>query len=257
MEGQPIVPEVHLMLDAVILSDIHLGSDNCQAKYVCRLLERIVDEEIVTQRLILNGDVFDSIDFRRLSKNHWKVLSLIRKLSDHLDIIWLAGNHDGSAEIVSHLLGVTVMDDYVLESGGQRLLILHGHLFDAFLDNHPVLTWLADSIYHSLQWIDRTHYFAKLAKRGSKTFLRCTRKIEEGALDMARRRHCTSACCGHTHVALAHTDQPIAYYNSGCWTELPCHYLTVADGLVRLHAVEAETALVEAEGSKVPATLAS
>ena len=52
--------------------------------------------------------MFDSIDFRRLSKNHWKVLSLIRKLSDQIDIIWLYGNHDGSAEIISHLLGVTV-----------------------------------------------------------------------------------------------------------------------------------------------------
>ena len=71
-----------------------------------RFLERIADGELRTARLILNGDVFDSIDFRRLNKNHWKVLSLIRKLSDHLEIIWLCGNHDGSAEIVSHLLGV-------------------------------------------------------------------------------------------------------------------------------------------------------
>ena len=31
-----------VMLDAVILSDIHLGSANCQAKSVCRLLERDV-----------------------------------------------------------------------------------------------------------------------------------------------------------------------------------------------------------------------
>src|SRR5438128_1025061 len=100
------------MLDAVILSDLHLGSDNCQARRVCRMLERIVEGELVTARLILNGDVFDSIDFRRLNKAHWKVLSLLRKLSDQVEIIWLCGNHDGSAEIVSHLLGVTVMDDH-------------------------------------------------------------------------------------------------------------------------------------------------
>jgi UDP-2,3-diacylglucosamine pyrophosphatase LpxH len=236
------------MLDAVILSDIHLGSDNCQAKNVCRMLDRLVDEEIQTQRLILNGDVFDSIDFRRLNKNHWKVLSLIRKLSDQVEIIWLCGNHDGSAEIVSHLLGVKVMDDCVLESGPQRLLILHGHAFDAFLDKHRLLTWLGDCIYGFLQWIDRTHYFAKLAKHGSKTFLRCTKKIEEGAVEMARRRHCTAVCCGHTHLAVANTEQPIAYYNSGCWTELPCHYLTVADGVVRVHAFETEAAAVEALG---------
>ncbi len=231
------------MLDAVILSDIHLGSDNCQAKLVCRMLERIVDEQIVTQRLILNGDVFNSIDFRRLSKTHWKVLSLLRKLSDHLDIIWLAGNHDGTAEIFSHLLGVQVMDEFILESGDRRILILHGHIFDEFLDNHPILTWLADRIYGFLQWIDRTHYLAKVAKRGSKTFLRCTRIIEERALEMGRRRHCTAVCCGHTHVAVAHTDGPIAYFNSGCWTELPCHYLTVEAGQVRVQTFQTEEAI--------------
>jgi UDP-2,3-diacylglucosamine pyrophosphatase LpxH len=230
-----------IMLDAIILSDIHLGSDNCQAKHVCRMLERIADGEMTAQRLILNGDVFDSFDFRRLNKAHWKVLSLIRKLSDHLEIIWLCGNHDGSAEIVSHLLGVTVKDDYILESGDQRILILHGHIFDDFLDAHPILTWLGDCIYGFLQWIDSSHYFAKLAKHGSKTFLRCVQKIEDCSIEMARKLYCTAVCCGHTHAAVAKTELPIAYFNSGCWTELPCSYLTVADGIVRLHTFKPES----------------
>ena len=147
--------------------------------------------------------MFDSIDFRRLHKAHWKVLSLIRKLSDQIEIIWLCGNHDGSAEIVSHLLGVAVMDDFILESGGQRILILHGHVFDEFIDNHPVLTWLADTVYCFLQWIDRTHYFAKLAKRGSKTFLRCARKIEE-RLD----RHGPASELHRRHAAATRTRRP-------------------------------------------------
>ena len=121
------------MLDAVILSDLHLGSNNCEAKRVVELLERIVEGDMPTARLILNGDVFDSIDFRRLNKNHWKVLSLLRKMSDEVEVIWLAGNHDGSAEIISHLLGVTVEDEHVLETGNERLLILHGHTFDDFI----------------------------------------------------------------------------------------------------------------------------
>jgi UDP-2,3-diacylglucosamine pyrophosphatase LpxH len=233
------------MLDAVILSDLHLGSDNCQAKLVCELLDRIVDGELATRKLILNGDVFDSIDFRRLGKNHWKVLSLIRKLSDHLDIIWLCGNHDGSAEIVSHLLGVSVMDEFILESGNRRIFILHGHVFDEFLDAHPIVTWLADRVYNFLQWIDRTHYFAKLAKHGSKTFLRCTQKIQERAIEMARKQHCQAVCCGHTHLAVAYTEGPVAYYNSGCWTELPCHYLTVLDGVVTVQSFQAEAEVTE------------
>lgn len=223
------------MLDAVILSDLHLGSRICQARSVCEFLERIEDGELTTTRLILNGDVFDSIDFRRLGKNHWKVLSLLRKLSDQIEIVWLAGNHDGSAEIVSHLLGVTVQDEYILETGGERLLILHGHVFDEFIETYPWLSRVADSLYRLLQRIDSTHRFAKMAKHGSKTFLRCTEKIARGAVELARRRGCTMVACGHTHVPVVRREQPIPYFNSGCWTELPCGYLTVRQGHVHLH----------------------
>jgi UDP-2,3-diacylglucosamine pyrophosphatase LpxH len=238
------------MLDAVIISDLHLGSANCEAKRVCDLLERIVRGELPTSRLILNGDVFDSIDFRRLNKNHWKVLSLIRKLSDQVEIVWLAGNHDGSAEVVSHLLGVTVQDEYVLESGDEKLLVLHGHVFDEFIDSFPFLTWVADCIYRLLQCVDRTHRFAKMAKHGSKTFLRCARKIATGAVELARKRGCTMAACGHTHVPVAEVDQPVPYFNSGSWTELPCTYLTVRDGVVTLNEFRADSLL---EGLEVEA----
>jgi len=225
------------MLDAVIVSDVHLGSANCQARALSDLLERIVAGDLATARLILNGDVFDSIDFRRLNKNHWRVLSLIRKLSDQIEIVWLAGNHDGSAEIISHLLGVTVQDEYVLQSGRQRVLILHGHVFDDFIESYPRLTWLADRLYRFLQRLDRTHTFAKMAKHGSKTFLRCVKKIADGAVELARKRGCTAVVCGHVHAPCAQVEQPIPYYNTGSWTELPCTYLTVANGLVELHEV--------------------
>jgi UDP-2,3-diacylglucosamine pyrophosphatase LpxH len=241
------------MLDAVIISDLHLGSENCQAKRLGEFLERIEDGTLPTARLILNGDVFDSIDFRRLKKSHWKVLSLLRKLSDRMEIIWLCGNHDGSAEIVSHLLGVTVKDDYVLRSGARQVLVLHGHVFDDFLDAHPILTWVGDLVYFALQWIDRTHYFAKLAKNGSKTFLRCARKVRDGATAHARKKHCTAVCCGHTHLAVADCVGEVHYFNSGCWTEKPCTYLTVADGRIELHAFESAVELPPGEADTVVA----
>ena len=116
--------------DALIISDLHLGSDNCQAKLLAAFLQGMLDGRLPARRLIINGDVFDSIDFRRLKKTHWKVLSLIRHLSDKIDITWICGNHDGSADIISHLLGVHVKEHCVLESGGRRFLIIHGHQWD-------------------------------------------------------------------------------------------------------------------------------
>ena len=230
------------MLDAVIVSDVHLGSSNCQAKELSRLLEQIAEGAVPTERLILNGDVFDSFDFRRLSKSHWKVLSLIRKLSDQIEIIWICGNHDGSAEVVSHLLGVTVKDEYIFHSGGRDVLVLHGHTFDDFLDAHPVLTWIGDCIYALLQWIDRSHTIARAAKRGSKTFVRCARKVADGATAYARKMACDVVCCGHTHFATVAASRGggVEYFNSGCWTECPCTFLTVARGDVRMRTFDPE-----------------
>lgn len=225
-------------LDAIVLSDLHLGSENSQTKPLAGLLSRILHGELPTHRLILNGDVFDSIDFRRLRKTHWKVLSLIRKLSDKIDVVWLGGNHDGSANIVSHLLGVRVLEQCVLVSGQRRIFIFHGHQHDRFIQDHPVLTWLADTVYAVLQKLDRRHYVARLAKRSSKVFLRCEQKIRHGAIASAQRYACDTVICGHTHHPIQDVSGEVAYYNCGCWTEKPCHYITIRDGQVILRQHE-------------------
>jgi UDP-2,3-diacylglucosamine pyrophosphatase LpxH len=226
-----------MTLDAIILSDLHLGSANCQSKDLCTFLEGVAEGAPAIERLILNGDLFDSFDFRRLKKSHWKVLSLLRRLSDQIEITWMCGNHDGSAEIISHLLGVTVRDEYVFRSGGRDVLVLHGHVFDEFITAHPILTWIGDCIYALLQCIDGTHTIARLAKRGSKTFVRCVKKIQEGSIKYAREKGCSAVCCGHTHLAgvLVGGGRDVEYFNSGCWTETPSTYLTVAGGDIRLH----------------------
>ncbi|HEX3148702.1 MAG TPA: UDP-2,3-diacylglucosamine diphosphatase [Gemmataceae bacterium] len=226
------------MLDALIISDLHLGSDNCQARSLICFLEDLHEDRTESRQLILNGDVFDSIDFRRLKKHHWKVLSLIRKLSDTIEIVWINGNHDGPAEFISHLLGVEIRDEMILESGDRRILLHHGHRFDNFLDDHPILTAIGDFTYRVLQWVDSSHTFARAAKRKSKTFLRCVAKIESRSLEYAKKLGCDAVCCGHTHVPFANETGAIAYYNSGCWTEKPCHYLTVLDGRVEVRQYE-------------------
>jgi len=223
-----------LMNDAIIISDLHLGSANSQVLALRSFLGQLKHGEIPTRELILNGDLFDSHDFRRLKKPHWKVLSLLRSMSDDMRINWINGNHDGSAEIISSLIGVKFADEHVLRSGGKRILVLHGHQFDTFIDNHPVLTWIADATYRGLQWLDPSFSMARSAKRASKTFLRCSDQIQAGALEYAARRNCQIVCCGHTHLEVERPG-PISYFNSGCWTELPAGYLQIRDGFVSQH----------------------
>ncbi len=221
--------------DAVIISDLHLGSSLCRDASIIEFLESLERSDIRTRRLILNGDVFDSIDFRRLNKRHWKILSLVRKLSDRMEITWVCGNHDGPAETISHLLGVQVRDEHEFETGGRRVLVLHGHQFDDFINMYPTITLLADLVYRLLQWTDRTHRVARFAKSNTKVFLRCIRKIRVESIAYARLKGADMVCCGHTHHAERFVDGAVEYLNSGCWTESPPSFLSVRNGAVHLN----------------------
>lgn len=217
-------------MDAIVLSDVHLGASNCQARALCQFLHH-VRHEVKPTRLILNGDVFDSFD-SRLRKWHWEVLTDLRKMADELELVWVCGNHDrtGPAEMVSHLFGAKFYDEYAFQSGGRSVLCVHGDQWDEFIAKRPIVTWMADQAYRFLQWIDPTLYISRLAKRSSKTFLRNSEQVAAGATKHAKEAGHDLVCCGHTH----HPVESEMYYNSGSWTEHPPTYLAVNHGVVSL-----------------------
>lgn len=226
------------MLDAVVISDLHLGSENLQVKFISKFLHKIINKDIKTERLVLNGDVFDSHDFGRLKGSHWEVVSLLRRISKKVEVDWICGNHDLSADILSCLLGFHVYDELIIESGRKRILAIHGHQWDEFIKKHPILTGMGDAVYNLLQRLDRSHKLARGAKHSSKTFLRCSDKIKAGAARHAKSKNCDAVVCGHTHHAIADLESVVPYFNSGCWTERPCSYLTIRDGEVSIKYVE-------------------
>ena len=63
--------------NTLILSDLHLGAETSHAREATRVLK-----ENRFQRLILLGDIFADLNFARLTKEHWKFLGYIRKLSN-------------------------------------------------------------------------------------------------------------------------------------------------------------------------------
>ncbi len=228
---RPPTEEVTL-LDAVLLSDIHLGSAACQVRPV----QHFLDELPPTRRLVLNGDILENTE-NRLTKQHWRVLSRLRKLSDQLELVWVRGNHDCDADSVAHLLGANFVPEYQFESGGKRVICVHGDAWDRFMTQHPFLTNVADWFYLRIQRLSRR--LAVNAKRSSKTFLRCAERVRLQALEYARSQRADVIVCGHTHHHEAAPGEP-AYFNSGCWTDHHCHYLTVQDGQVGLKEVNTD-----------------
>lgn len=222
-----IIPDHDTAVDTIIVSDIHLGSDVSRSS---RLLELL--RSCTYHRLILNGDVFDDLNFNRLSKDDWKFLSYIRRMSNPrrgVDVVWVVGNHDGGvAEILSHLLGVPVHEEYLWESHGRRHLAIHGHQFDKWINDHVIVTAVASWLYLLLQKMDPEHRMSRWVKRTSKKWLRLSDKVGHDAAAYGRKQHEADVVfCGHTHHATETTIDGVRYFNSGCWTDKPSQYIMI------------------------------
>jgi len=222
--------------DTLILSDLHLGSEVSRAEDALRMLRANR-----FRRLILLGDIFSDLNFGRLRKPHWKFLSYIRKLSNPkrgVQVVWVEGNHDhGLSNVMSHLVGVKVYQEYQWDFAGYRHLAIHGHQFDRFVVNNFLFSRLGSCLYLQLQKIDlKGKSLSRFLDRLNTRWLRLSSKVASGAITHARLRQADRVFCGHTHRALSCERDGVSYYNCGAWTDLHPTYITVDSEGVRIHA---------------------
>ena len=221
--------------NTLILSDLHLGAETSHAREATILLKKIR-----FQRLILLGDIFADLNFARLTKDHWKFLGYIRKLSNPkrgIEVVWVEGNHDhGLTNIMSHLVGVRVYQHYDWDYRGLRHLAIHGHQFDGFQVNRMRLNRWGTSLYLQLQKLDfKSKPIARMIDRLNTRWLRMSTKVSSGAIAFARHRDAQRIFCGHTHEALHVEKDGISYYNSGGWVDSRLTYLTIDELGVQIH----------------------
>jgi UDP-2,3-diacylglucosamine pyrophosphatase LpxH len=213
--------------DTLILSDVHLGSEVSRARDAVALLENTR-----YRRLILLGDIFSDLNFRRLTGDHWKFLSCIRKLSNpkrKIEVVWVEGNHDhGLSQIMSHLVGIPVYQRYVWEFAGLRHLAIHGHQFDHFVSRNAFISRFGELLYYRIQKLDtKSKRFSRLLDRVNTRWLRMEEKIANGALSFAKLGGIDRVFCGHTHVSTSVFRDGVWYYNTGSWVDARATYVTV------------------------------
>ena len=202
--------------NTLVISDLHLGSDVCQAKAILETLKTWK-----FRRLVILGDAFDDMRFKRLKRSHFKVLSRINKISapkNRTEVVWVEGNHDDDfLAVVSTMLGIPVRKEYMFQVGGRRYLAIHGHRFDKFMNDNPRLTSAASWLYLLVQRRDtRRQNLSRYLKRKSK-----------GA---------DVVMCGHTHIPVHRKNYGgLEYVNTGCWTDVPCTYATIDHDGIKLH----------------------
>jgi UDP-2,3-diacylglucosamine pyrophosphatase LpxH len=221
------------LYDCIVISDLHLGSDVCQAKLLEDFLNWAVDH---CSMLVINGDIFDDLNFKRLTKRHFACLKIIRRNSDREDfhLVWVRGNHDGPIDIISHIVGVEILDEYIFDNGIIKLLILHGDQFDTFTTAYPLLTDVACGIFYYIQKY-MPHRAARWIRRISKRWQRNSQLIERRAIEYARNHGYRYVTCGHTHLPLTSRHDGVLYVNTGTWIEFaPCPFLSVRGDEMRL-----------------------
>jgi UDP-2,3-diacylglucosamine pyrophosphatase LpxH len=221
--------------DTLILSDLHLGSEMSRARDALEVLE-----SHRFHRLVLLGDIFSDLNFRRLTSEHWQFLTYIRKLSNpkrKVEVVWVEGNHDrGLANLMSHLVGVPVYQRYVWEYAGKRHLAMHGHQFDRFVSRNLLISRVGEQLFYGIQKLDsQTQCFSRFLDRTNTRWLRLSDKVASGAIHYARMGGCRRVFCGHTHAALAMERDGIEYYNSGSWVDARATFLTIDQFGVEIH----------------------
>ncbi len=223
-----------IFADTIIVSDLHLGSEVSRAPAALKMLK-----SASFNRLILLGDIFSDLNFRRLKKEHWQFLGYIRKLSNpkrEVEVVWVEGNHDhGLTQVMSHLVGVRVYQEYSWDFQNLRHVAVHGHQFDRFVSRNKVLSSLLSAFHLGLQKIS----FGKkrmigFLERFDTAWLRLSAKVARGALAHARAKNAHRVFCGHTHEALSLKREGIEYYNSGSWTQDVPTYIAIDHQGVRV-----------------------
>ncbi|MBD3238086.1 MAG: UDP-2,3-diacylglucosamine diphosphatase [Candidatus Moranbacteria bacterium] len=215
----------------IIVSDLHLGSKMSRSRALIKLLK-----SYNFKKLILLGDIFDSLDFTDLTQQQWDFLTYLTKLSRQVKVRWVEGNHDqGLIKITSLLMGIKVYKKYTWEYQGKKYLAVHGHQFDRFIINNTVLSWIISFLYSIAQRLDmKNRRIVNYFKKNNHGWLRLSKKVASSAIFYGKLYRADYVFCGHTHQAMYKYDHKIHYYNAGCWTDIPSSYLIIDENGVCL-----------------------
>ena len=216
----------------LIISDFHLGSKVSRSGAVKDLLDNFE-----FKKLVLLGDIFESLDFDELSDDDWTLLTLITDLARKKKVRWVLGNHDkGLTRLFAILTNIKIYKHYRWTYRGVKYLAIHGHQFDNFLVNNVILSTVVNQVYNFIQLVDYDDKrVSRFIKRSSKGWLRLSKKVAKRAILYARLQRVSVVFCGHTHKSMRMRRGNINYYNSGCWTDTPSTYITLSGKNVEIH----------------------
>lgn len=215
-----------MKIDALFISDVHLGSKGCDAESLLKILKKYKPKQ-----LFLVGDIIDGWLLKR--RMYWTqpFTNVIRKILSYskngTEVIYITGNHDDFLRNYSGTdLGmIKIVDEYEFNN----YYITHGDLYDGIVK----LKWLgvlggygyelAINIDRTLKKFGYKKSFSKMLKDKVKEAVKFVTNFERQLAYQATIRNYDGVICGHIHkpedkkISVKETD--IHYLNCGDWIE--------------------------------------
>ncbi|PKQ44031.1 UDP-2,3-diacylglucosamine diphosphatase [Confluentibacter flavum] len=222
-------------LEIAVISDVHLGTNECHAKKLFNYLNNIEPK-----KLILNGDIIDVWQFNEhyFPKHHLKVIKKIMDMAANgVEVIYITGNHD---ELLRKFSGTTIgnisiVDKKVLTLDGKQAWFFHGDVFDISIKNTKWVAKLGSYGYNILLFINRWYNLllerlgkekyskSKNIKDNTTNSSKAINTFEKVISNLAIENGYDYVICGHIHhpkMEIKETKKGYTLYlNSGDWTE--------------------------------------
>jgi UDP-2,3-diacylglucosamine pyrophosphatase LpxH len=185
------------VVEALFVSDLHLGSKHSNVDKIISLLD-----SYIPNNLFLVGDIIDGwILSLKWNTKHSMVLDRIKHLSNNgTKVIWIPGNHDNFMRDFKSFGNIEIHNEYVWN----ETLITHGDLYDGIV------------------WLKRITPKLRMSK------------FHEELNKRAIKLGCKSVICGHIHMSADKMVDGIRYINTGDWV-FSNSYVTFNNGNYILH----------------------
>ncbi|AOE86458.1 UDP-2,3-diacylglucosamine diphosphatase [Pseudomonas sp. TCU-HL1] len=243
------------------ISDVHLGTRDCQAERLARFLK-----QYHADRIYLVGDIIDGWKLRGgiyWPQAHTNVIRRLLTMSKRgTEVIYVTGNHDEFLRRYSALMlgNIQLVDEEVHETAdGRRLLVIHGDQFDVITRYHKWLAFLGDSAYEFTltlnrwlnHWRERWGYgywsLSAYLKHKVKSAVNFISDFEEAIAHECVKRGLDGVVCGHIHHAEIRRVGEVEYLNCGDWVESCTALIEHWDGSIELYRLaDAQARALEA-----------
>ena len=219
----------------ICISDTHLGARYSKADLLNNFLKHHTCDN-----LFLIGDI---IDGWKIQQNKWKWkqshTNVIRRILGYskrgVKVTYVTGNHD---EFLRPFINQFALGNIVIcnqaeyrDTDDNLFLITHGDMFDGITRMAKWLSFLGDSAYDLVLWINTKfnyirHRFgfgywslSKYLKHKVKKAIDFVFKFEVNVTDYCRRKNYDGVICGHIHTPEIKMVGDMIYMNDGDWVE--------------------------------------